>query len=198
MAKKTAKKSSKSAVKKLAKKSSKKPAAGRVTKKTAKKGSSKPKLKMGPDGKPILPLGKGNLNYVTSNVFKQSLSEVWDAVTHSSHLKKHFIDDMTGEFGPDLRPVSWIWNDFGGFELTVTKFVKHSEIVFIGNSMTGKYKNTIRFEFVTKDGKTIFRIYESGYDPKDIKTAFMMCEGWTEFHCGVKYYLATGKDPRDI
>lgn len=194
MARKIARKSSG----KTAKKSAKKSAPKKMTKKVTKKATSKPKLKIGPDGKPILPLGKGKLNYVTSNVFSQSLAQVWDAVTHSSHLKKHFIDDMIGEFGPDLKPVSWVWIEYGGFELTVTKFVKHSEIVFIGNSMTGKYKNTIRFEFLTKDGKTIFRIYESGYDPKDLKTAFMMCEGWTEFHCGVKYYLTTGNDPRKM
>lgn len=71
--------------------------------------------------------------------------------------------------------------------------------MFIGESVTERYKVTMRFEFVKRnDGKTIFRVHESGYDPKDLKFAFMMCEGWTEFHSGVKFYLATGMDPRKL
>ena len=133
---------------------------------------------------------RGTISYTTSNVFRAPLSKVWDAVTQSKHLKKHFVDDMKGEFGPKLTPVTWAWEGFGGFTLTVLKFAKNKELVFIGLSMDGKYQITVRFEFLRKDGKTIFRIHESGYPKKELKSAFMMCEGWTEFHTGVKAYLA--------
>lgn len=135
------------------------------------------------------PARRGEISYTTSNVFKAPLSKVWDAAVLSKHLKKHFIDDMKGEFGPKLTPVTWTWKGFGSFDLPVIKFVKHQEIVFVGMSM-GKYDITVRFEFLRKDGKTIFRIHESGYPKKELKRAFMMCEGWSEFHTGVKAYLA--------
>ena len=136
------------------------------------------------------PAPRGEISYTTSNVFKAPLAKVWDAVVLSKHLKKHFVDDMKGEFGPKLTPVTWVWKEFGGITITVSKYVKHKEIVFAGMSMGGKYETTVRYEFVRKDGKTIFRVHESGYPKKELKTAFMMCEGWTEFHTGVKAYLA--------
>lgn len=136
------------------------------------------------------PAAGNQISYTTSNVFKAPLSKVWDAAVLSKHLKKHFVDDMKGEFGPKLTPVTWTWEGFGSFPLPITKFVKHKEIVFEGMSMGGKYVVTVRFEFLRKDGKTIFRIHESGYPKKELKTAFMMCEGWSEFHTGVKAYLA--------
>ncbi len=139
-----------------------------------------------------LPIGKGPLGYTTSNVFTESVAKVWDAVVLAKHLKKHFIDDMKGEYSAKLTPVQWYWKDWGWWTAEVTKFVKHQELEYRINGMTGKYQVTIRYEFVKKDGKTIFRIHESGYDKKDLKTAFMMCEGWTEFHCGVKAYLKNG------
>ncbi len=136
------------------------------------------------------PAARGEISYTTSNVFKAPLSKVWDAAVLSKHLKKHFVDDMKGEFGPKLTPVTWVWEGFGGFEIPVLKFVRHKEIVFTGMSMDGKYEVTVSFEFLRKDGKTIFRVHESGYPKKELKSAFMMCEGWTEFHTGVKAYLA--------
>jgi hypothetical protein len=101
---------------------------------------------------------------------------------------------MKGEFGPKLTPVVWNWKEWGDVTIPVLKYVKHQEIVFKGMSM-GKYEITVRYEFVRKDGKTIFRVHESGYPRKEMKAAFMMCEGWTEFHTGVKAYLA-GRDLR--
>lgn len=137
-----------------------------------------------------LRVSRGKLGYTTSNVFRAPLTKVWEAAVLSKHLKKHFVDDMTGEFGPKLTPVTWIWKGFGGWTFTVVKFVKHKEVVFRGPSMDGKYELTVRFEFLRKKGRTIFRVHEDGYPMKQLKSAFMMCEGWTEFHTGVKAYLA--------
>lgn len=83
----------------------------KAVKKTVATKSRKPSPKLGPDGRPILPLGKGKLGYTTSNVFSQSIPEVWDAVTKAEHLTKHFIDDMIGQFGPQLGPVTWKWGE---------------------------------------------------------------------------------------
>jgi uncharacterized protein YndB with AHSA1/START domain len=138
--------------------------------------------------------GNKKIGYTTSNVFKAPLAKVWDAATQSKHLKKHFVDDMKGEFGRKLDPVTWIWKEGSGTS-EVLKYVKHKEVVFRFPSWTGNYKVTVRFEFLRKDGKTIFRVHESGYPATELKAAFMMCEGWTEFHTGVKAYLA-GKDLR--
>lgn len=143
-----------------------------------------------------LKVGKGKLGYTTSNVFNAPLSKVWDGATAKKHLVKHFVDDVIGEFGPKKTPVSWVWKDYGAIRLEVIKYVKHKEIIMRGSNMMGTYLTTIRFEFLRKDGKTIFRVHESGYDPKDIKMAFMMCEGWTEFHTALKAYLKFGVDLR--
>ncbi|MBI5060415.1 SRPBCC domain-containing protein [candidate division KSB1 bacterium] len=142
---------------------------------------------------PKLPVGKGPIGYTTSNVFKLPLAKVWDAVVLSKHMKQHFVDDMKGEYGPKLQPISWFWKEWGWVTFKVVKFEKHKEIVMHMGGWGEKYLTVVRFEFVRKDGKTIFRVHESGYPTKHLKNAFMMCEGWTEFHCGVKAYLLYGK-----
>ncbi len=180
------------ATKKVAKKAAAKKPAAKKTKKPAQKEQAQ-KVETAAPKKP-LPVGKGPLGFTTSNVFKESISKVWDAAVLSKHLKKHFIDDMKGEYSAKLTPVSWYWKELGWWDAKVTKFTKHKEVEFQIPSMDGKYLVTVRFEFVKRetDGMTIFRIHESGYPTKHLKNAFMMCEGWTEFHCGVKAYLKWG------
>jgi uncharacterized protein YndB with AHSA1/START domain len=126
------------------------------------------------------------------------LKKVWEAATRAVHLKKHFVDDMTGEFGPDLTPVTWTWKEWGGWTLQPIKFEKEKEIVFLAPDWDGKYLLTVRFEFLRKDGKTIFRVHEKGYKAAHLQRAFMMCEGWTEFHTGIKAYLKWGGDLRKV
>ncbi len=143
-----------------------------------------------------MPIGKGKLGYTTSNVFRAPLKKVWEAATQSKHLRKYFIDGSEGEFGSKRQPVTWVWDKYGSVTLTPTKFVREKEIVFRGPGPDNKYLVTVRFEFLRKDGKTIFRVHESGYAPKHLKNAFMMCEGWSEFHTAMKAYIAFGKDLR--
>ena len=133
------------------------------------------------------------IGYTTSNVFpKHSIKQVWDAAVKSVHLKKHFVDDMRGEYGPDLKPVGWYWKEWGWTDSKVLAYKEYEQLVFEGMSMDGKSTIIVTYDFLEKDGKTIFRISESGYPAGDLKSAFMMCEGWTEFHCGVKAYLMSG------
>jgi uncharacterized protein YndB with AHSA1/START domain len=165
-----------------------------ATRKTAKKTAEKteaPEVKQPKN----LPIGKGPIGYTTSNVFKESMTRVWDAATKGAHLKKFFIDDMRGEFNSRLEPVGWFWKGWGWIDIKPLKYTRNKELVWRAPEMEGKYMVTIRFECVKKGNKTIFRVHESGYATKDLKKAFMMCEGWTEFHCGMKAHLA-GKDMR--
>ena len=136
---------------------------------------------------------KNPLGYTTSNIIKLPVKKVWDAAVLSKHLKKHFVDDMRCEFDPKCKKVEWFWKEWGWWPIEVVKVVKYKEVVMRGPDWEGNYMLTTRFEFVAEKGRTIFRIHESGYPPKDLKKAFMMCEGWTEFHCGVKAYLLYGK-----
>lgn len=145
-----------------------------------------------------LPIGKGKLGYTTSNVFRLPLKKVWEAATQGKHLKKHFVDDFKGEFGPTLEPVTWIWKEYGSWTFTPIKFVREKEIVFLAPGPDEKYLLTIRFEFVRKGNKAIFRVHDSGYAAKDLRNAFMMCEGWSEFHTALKAYIGYGKDLRKI
>ena len=145
-----------------------------------------------------LPISKSKLGYTTSNVYRLPLRKVWEAVTQSKHLKKHFIDGSSGEFGPKLEPVTWSWKEWGGWTFQPIKFVKEKEIIFLSPDWDNKYLITVRFEFVRKDGKTIFRVHEQGYKPKHLQRAFQMCEGWTEFHTGIKAYLKWGGDLRKL
>ena len=145
-----------------------------------------------------LPISKSKLGYTTSNVYRMPVKKVWDAATDPKHLKKHFIDGMKGTFNPKLEPVSWNWKDWGDWNFTPIKYQKEKELVFLAPEMGGKYQIKVRFEFLRKNGKTVFRVHEEGYMPKDLKTAFMNCEGWSEFHTGLKTYLKYGGDPRKI
>ena len=135
-----------------------------------------------------LPVGKGPISYTTSNVFKASVSRVWAAATEREHLKKHFVDDMKGDYAKS-EPVSWYWKEWGWCPIEVVKYTRNKELVMRMPEMQMKYSVTVRFEILSKGGKTIFRVHESGYPAKDLKNAFMMCEGWTEFHTGIKAYL---------
>ena len=145
-----------------------------------------------------LPISRSKLGYTTSNVYKTPLRKVWEAATDGRHLKKHFVDGMKGRFGPELDPVTWSWKEWGDMTFRVTKFEPEKEIVFLAPGPDNKYLLTIRFEFIRKNGKTIFRVHERGYKPTDLRNAFMMCEGWTEFHTGIKAYLKWGGDLRKL
>jgi uncharacterized protein YndB with AHSA1/START domain len=155
------------------------------TKKTTKKTVKKTAVSAAKTPKK-LPVGKGPVVYTTSNTFKASVSEVWAAATEAKHLKAFFVDDMRGEFSK--KSVEWFWKEWGWMPLEVVKYVKNKELVML-TGMTGTYKVTVRYEIVRAKGKTIFRIHESGYPTKDLRSAFMMCEGWTEFHCHLKAHL---------
>jgi uncharacterized protein YndB with AHSA1/START domain len=146
----------------------------------------------------MLPISKNKLGYTTSNVYRASLKKVWEAATQSKHLRKHFIDGGKGEFGSDLEPVTWHWKDWGDWTFQPLKYSKEKEIVFLGPDWDNTYLITIRFEFLKKNGKTIFRIHEHGYKKEHLDRAFAMCEGWTEFHSGIKMYLKWGADPRKL
>ncbi len=86
---------------------------------------------------------------------------------------------MKGEFGPDLKPVTWVWKKEGSWTLTPTIYVPEKKVEFVGPNMQGTYLITVTFDFLRKDGKNIFRITECGWKNSDLRAAFMMCEGWT-------------------
>jgi uncharacterized protein YndB with AHSA1/START domain len=161
-------------------------------KKVVKKAAAKKTAKMEKPKK--IPVGKGPIQYTTSNVFKAPVAKVWAAAVEKKHLKKHFLDDMKGDFAKD-KEVSFFWKEWGWWPVKVVKYKKNKELVMLMPEMGGKYATTVRYEILKKDGKTIFRIHESGYPAKDLKMAFMMCEGWSEFHTAIKAYLM-GKDLR--
>ena len=139
----------------------------------------------------------GTISYTTSNVFNASIAKVWAAATEKKHLKKHFVDDMRGEYKKGTK-IGWFWKEWGWSDVEVVSYKKNKELTVKSPFMMGGgYIVTTRYEILKRkeDGKTIFRIHESGYPKKDLKMAFMMCEGWSEFHTGIKAYLM-GKDLR--
>jgi uncharacterized protein YndB with AHSA1/START domain len=145
-----------------------------------------------------LPVGRGKVGYTTSNVYRTPLKKVWEAATRPEHLTKHFVDRMKGEFDSNLDPVTWEWKDFGEWTFQPISYKKEKELVFLAPDWSGKYLIKVRFEFVRKDGKTIFRVHELGYPSGNLQQAFMNCEGWTEFHTGIKAYLKWGADLRKL
>lgn len=142
-----------------------------------------------------LPIGEGKIGYTTSNVIDAPLSKVWEAVTEERHLREIFIDRMEGKFEPGEELVTWHWDSHPdyGMPFFLEKVEPRSRIEFTADSMSGDYRTQVVFEFVTReDGKTIFRVHDKGYREEDLKHAFMVCEGWTEFHSYLKVYLETG------
>ena len=175
------------ATKKITKKPAKK-----AVKKSVKKIVKKTEAKIEKPKK--LPVGKGPIKYTTSNTFKASVATVWAAATEAKHLKQYFVDDMKGDFSK--KNVEWFWKEWGWMAIDVVKYTKNKEMIVLARSMDNKYLVTVRYEIVRKKGVTIFRVHESGYPTKDLNSAFMMCEGWTEFHTGLKAYLKFGVDLR--
>jgi uncharacterized protein YndB with AHSA1/START domain len=145
-----------------------------------------------------LPVGRGKVGYTTSNVYRAPLKKVWEAATQPKHLTKHFVDKMRGQFDSNLEPVTWTWNDYGDWTFQPVSYKKEKEVVFLAPDMSRKFMITVRFEFLRKNGRTVFRVHEQGYKPEYLEEAFMNCEGWTEFHTGMKAYLKYGADPRRI
>jgi uncharacterized protein YndB with AHSA1/START domain len=170
------------ATKKTVKKTAKKPA-----KKIAKKAVKKVEAPKAEKPKKI-PVGKGPISYTTSNTFKASVAKVWAAATKREHLIRYFVDDMKGDFAVP-GSVQWYWKEWGWMPIDVIKYVKNKELVIMAHEMGGKYMVIVRYEILRDKGKTIFRIHESGYRSKDLRHAFMMCEGWSEFHCYLKAHL---------
>jgi uncharacterized protein YndB with AHSA1/START domain len=161
--------------------------AAKPVKKSVKKAVKKTAAPQAEQAKQKLPVGNGPITYTTSNVFKASVATVWAAATERKHLIKYFLDDMRGEFSKP-GTLEWYWKDWGWVPVEVVKYVKNKELVML-TGMSGKYKVTVRYEILRAKGKTIFRIHESGYPKKDLNMAFMMCEGWSEFHCYLKAHL---------
>jgi uncharacterized protein YndB with AHSA1/START domain len=144
-----------------------------------------------------LPVSKTKLGYTTSHIIKQPLKKVWDGVTEGAQVRKYFVDKQVGEWSEKLDVVKWCWKEFGDetMDLYPTLYKKYERIEFVGQAMAGKYMTRMTFEFVKKGPReTIFRVHDYGYKQKDLKTAFMMCEGWTEFHTYLKAYLKWGVD----
>ena len=145
-----------------------------------------------------LSAAKGTISYTTSNVFDAPIAKVWAAATEKKHLKKYWVDDMRGEYKKGQK-IGWFWKEWGWMDVEVVNYKKNKELTVKSPFMMGGgYTVTTRYEIVKRkeDGKTIFRVHESGYPKKDLKMAFMMCEGWTEFHCGIKAYLLGKLDLR--
>jgi uncharacterized protein YndB with AHSA1/START domain len=144
-----------------------------------------------------LPVGRGKIGYTTSHIIKQPVKKVWEAVTEAKHIKKYFVDKQSGEWGPDLKPVGWGWKEYGDetMEVYPTLYKKYERIEFNSPAYGLDYMTHLTFEFVKKGPReTIFRVHDYGYKQKDLKAAFMMCEGWTEFHTYLKAYLKWGVD----
>ncbi len=144
-----------------------------------------------------LPVGKGKVGYTTSHIIKQPLKKVWDAVTQASHVRKYFVDKQIGKWGPDLAPVTWWWKECGDetMDMYPTVYKEYERIEFLAPAFGPKYMTRVTFEFVKKGPReTIFRVHDCGYKLGDLKSAFMTCEGWTEFHTYLKAYLKWGVD----
>jgi uncharacterized protein YndB with AHSA1/START domain len=144
-----------------------------------------------------LPISRAKLGYTTSHIIRQPLKKVWEAVTDPKHIKKYFVDKQIGKWGPDLELVKWSWKEYGDqtMDMQPTLYKEFERIEYVVPAMSGKYMITVTFEFVQRTPRqTIFRIHEKGYKQGDLKDAFMMCEGWTEFHTYLKAYLKWGVD----
>lgn len=144
-----------------------------------------------------LPVGRGKLGYTTSHVIRQPLKKVWEAVTDPKQIKKYFVDYQIGKWGPDLEIVKWGWKEYGDMTTNMQPvlYKEYERIEFLAPAYGPNYMTKVTFEFVKKGPReTVFRIHDYGYKQADAKTAFMMCEGWTEFHTYLKAYLKWGVD----
>ena len=142
-------------------------------------------------------------NYTVSTRIARPVEDVFDAVVSSERLCRYFTDNSSGNLAEGDR-VTWNWNEFGDFPVTVTKVVAN-ELIQLSldardwHKTDESYDVAVIFEFEKLDnGDTMLSISEEGWktDAVGLKGSYENCGGWAQTLTYLKAYIEHGIDLR--
>jgi len=133
--------------------------------------------------------GTGILKFTVSTSIKATLQEVWENVVKAENIRQYFTVDAIGDLDK-IGYVTWYWTS-GADLIRVLEVEEKKRIKFEWNGNNVDYKITCEFKFEEKDGKTIVRINEWGWEnnEKGIQSSYANCSGWTEYLDTLKVFI---------
>lgn len=142
-------------------------------------------------------VASGKVSFTVSQRFRAPMKKIWDAATKKTHLKKFFVDTVSGDFTDQFETVFWGFSGHGEFPIYPVGYAPGEYLEFYWPMYGTKSKlSHVLFEFEQKNGVVTVKITESGWSQSGMKYAFANCEGWTEFLVNMKAYVKYGKDLR--
>ena len=143
-------------------------------------------------------------NYTVNTQISRPVADVYDAIVSSNRLTRYFTNSSSGDL-KEGESITWTWNDWGDFPVTVRKMVTNEMIVLALESKIwkktkeGSYEVLVIFEFEElEDGATMLSISEEGWktDAEGLKGSHDNCGGWTHMVMCLKAYIEHGIDLR--
>ena len=143
-------------------------------------------------------------NYTVNTQIARPVADVYDAIVSSDRLTRYFTNSSSGDL-KEGESITWTWNDWGDFPVTVRKMVTNEMIVLALESKIwkktkeGSYEVLVIFEFEElEDGATMLSISEEGWktDAEGLKGSHDNCGGWMHMLMCLKAYIEHGIDLR--
>ncbi len=143
-------------------------------------------------------------NYTVNTQITRPVADVYDAIVSSNRLTRYFTNSSSGDL-KEGESITWTWNDWGDFPVTVRKMVTNEMIVLALESKIwkktkeGSYEVLVIFEFEElEDGATMLSISEEGWktDAEGLKGSHDNCGGWMHMLMCLKAYIEHGIDLR--
>ncbi len=143
-------------------------------------------------------------NYTINTQIARPVADVYDAIVSSDRLTRYFTNSSSGDL-KEGESITWTWNDWGDFPVTVRKMVTNEMIVLALESKIwkktkeGSYEVLVIFEFEElEDGATMLSISEEGWktDAEGLKGSHDNCGGWMHMLMCLKAYIEHGIDLR--
>ncbi len=143
-------------------------------------------------------------NYTVNTKISRPVADVYDAIVSSDRMTRYFTNSSSG----DLKVgeiVTWHWDEWGDFPVTVRKMVPNKLIELTLDSKNWQktkedsYQVRVIFEFEElEDGATMLSISEEGWktDAEGLKGSHDNCGGWTHMAMCLKAYIEHGIDLR--
>lgn len=143
-------------------------------------------------------------NYTVRTRITKPAGVVYAAIVSSKTLVRYFTEQTSGDLAEGAR-ITWHWDKWGDYPVTVERLVKDRLIELTLNSKDWQktkdeaYDVLVTFEIETlEDGATMLSISESGWktDADGLKGSYDNCGGWTHMTMCLKAYLEHGIDLR--
>jgi len=143
-------------------------------------------------------------NYTVRTRIEKPAGVVYDAIVSADTLDRYFTGRTSGDLVEGAR-VTWHWDEWGDYPVTVKRLVKDRLIELTLNSKAWQKTNDdaydvlVTFEIDTLEGgATMLSISEAGWktDADGLKGSHDNCGGWTHMSMCLKGYLEHGIDLR--